>query len=837
MNDITQSLPNVSPISADAALFFGSSGPRNARILFVGESWGDAEAKTCVPLVGQSGQEFDRMLADAGLSRADVFCTNLFNKQPAGNNTELFFYSTAEAKQRGVKAYRGLMCNDFVMESLERLYAQIEAVDPDIVVAMGNYALWALTDHCKIKNETCKYNKQGYKKPTGIMRWRGSQTWTTHGAKRRKCVPIIHPAAILRDWALRYPTVHDLRVRVAPLNKSWEPQWSFWLRPSFEKVMYFIDFCFAKCEREKTWIAVDIETRRKDIACVSLTDTLHSSICIPFMCVERIEGYWTLEEEIAIWRKLRELFSHPNFFLVGQNFNYDAQFINLYLNMRRLADFDTMIAQHVCFPGTPKGLDYLSSLYCDYHLYWKEDGKEWDPNVPEDQLWSYNCVDGVRTLEVAQEQNGLIDKLNLRPQFNEWMECADLGLQITQTGLLVDQQARTQMAIDLMQLREDIAIWCNKVMPFDQTKKSSWLTSPTQLAHIIYDEIGVQKVLHRKTKQPTVDEEALNIIAKREPLLEPIIDAIVHDRNTATIYNNFVARAFDSDGRFRPGVNVCGAETFRWSTSENAFGTGGNMQNVPKEESRKQRKFKQPNVRLLFKSDWAHELGDLDLAGADAQVVAWEADDEELKAAFRAGLKVHAKNALDMFGSSRAGADGRREPLYSQNKQAVHATDYGASARTVALTLGWTVHEAELWQRRWFSLHPNIKEWHRRVEAQLHATRTVSNRFGYRRVYFDRVESLLPQALAWIPQSTVAILTFRAALHLRRQVPWCKILMQVHDSLILQWPVSMHARLNEVRRCITLPVPYPDPLIIQWGLKTSKQSWGNVEDDTWPLAA
>src|SRR5690606_33354553 len=196
---------------------------------------------------------------------------------------------------RHVKAYRGLMCTDFVMQSLERLYAQIEAVDPDIVVAMGNYALWALTDHCKIKNETCKYNKQGYKKPTGIMRWRGSQTWTTYGAKRRKCVPIIHPAAVLRDWALRYPTVHDLRVRVAPPNKSWEPDWEFQLRPSFSEVMDFLDACITRCvdaDGKPVWFAEDVETRRRDVACVSITYDAHNSMCIPIMCVERPEGYW-----------------------------------------------------------------------------------------------------------------------------------------------------------------------------------------------------------------------------------------------------------------------------------------------------------------------------------------------------------------------------------------------------------------------------------------------------------------------------------------------------------------------------------------------------------------
>lgn len=242
---------------------------------------------------------------------------------------------------------------------------------------------------------------------------------------------------------------------------------------------------------------------------------------------------------------------------------------------------------------------------------------------------------------------------------------------------------------------------------------------------------------------------------------------------------------------------------------------------------------KLPNVRRLFIPDKGHIICDADLSGADAQVVAWEADDEDLKSAFRAGLKLHAKNALDIFGPAMAGPDGMKEPFYSDCKAAVHATNYGASARTIAINRGWTVLIAESFQSTWFRLHPGVKKWQERIDDQISTTRMVHNKFGYRRVFFDRIEGLLPTALAWIPQSTVALVCFRGAVQLDKTLPWAEVLLQVHDSIVFQIPFHRESSLPKVQKAITVTVPYPDPLTIPWGLATSRQSWGDIKERNW----
>lgn len=240
-----------------------------------------------------------------------------------------------------------------------------------------------------------------------------------------------------------------------------------------------------------------------------------------------------------------------------------------------------------------------------------------------------------------------------------------------------------------------------------------------------------------------------------------------------------------------------------------------------------------PNVRKLIIPDPNYTLYEADLSGADAQVVAWEAEDDDLKNAFRAGLDVHAKNAEDMWGTEFTKlpeGSHARDKKRQQNKVAIHLTNYGGTARTLANTQGWLVSEGERFQRRWFSLHPGVKsKFHGRVEAGLNASRTVWNKYGFRCVFFDRVDACFGQALAWIPQSTVALTTYYGAFQLEATLPHIEILLQIHDSLVFQIPNTKLPSPQELKSALVVKTPYDDPLYIPWKLAASQKSWGDVK--------
>lgn len=258
-----------------------------------------------------------------------------------------------------------------------------------------------------------------------------------------------------------------------------------------------------------------------------------------------------------------------------------------------------------------------------------------------------------------------------------------------------------------------------------------------------------------------------------------------------------------------------------------------------------------PNIRRMFKTDPGHFLIDVDLSGADAQVVAWEAGDERLKDAFKKGLKVHIQNAIDVWGDEFVEIKERKDDeeknkveegpwtkkyaqKYYEIKRAVHGTNYGGGAKALSAILGWSIGTSTNFQRIWLGKHPEIVQWHRRTEESLQTQRGVVNPFGFRRTYFDRIDGLLPQALAWVPQSTIAINCALGACQVRRALPWVRPRLQVHDSCVFLVPNHKRSELWKVHEYLKVTIPYPDPLTIQWELKCSDTTWGAAQKTPWP---
>lgn len=822
-------------------------GPIPAKIMIVGEAPGADEEIRGTPFVGVSGQELNRMLTEAGISRSECFTTNVCRTRPPKN--DIFTYIALKKNQRTPhhSRIRGQHVLPPIVQGLELLRKEIQMVQPKVIVALGNVSLWALTSQW------------------GITKWRGSQLNLDidMGPPEILVIPTYHPAAILRQWDWRAIGVSDLRrVRgVRDGTVSPRPKWKFRIRSSYDQTISTLQELISLLDaRVITRLSFDIETRAGHIACAGISWSHCDAICIPFMCVERRSGFWTLEQESCIVFYLVRILTHVYAEVVGQNILYDSQYTYRHWHFVPRVVQDTMIAQHSVFSALPKGLAFLASMYCKYYVYWKDEGKDWRKNMGEDQLWNYNCQDCVYTDEVGLALNETVKALGLESVYEFQQKMFWPVLQAMQRGVRIDLGRRDSLITEVHGEIDKRQSFLADVLghPFNPQ-------SPKQMHSLFYEDFKLPVQLKRGKKgepsRPTLDDDAITKLASKEPLIRPITNAIADIRTLSKFLSNFLERPLDIDGRMRCAYNIGGSEsgasapkTYRLSSAENAFGSGTNLQNIPSEKSKSMGKaaartglsfigdpYQFPNIREIFIPDPSYTFFDMDLERADLFVVCWEAEDEQLKTAMRLGVDIHLLNAyvvtnksvpdlLELVETHPKYQDWRRpmKMIREFAKVFCHGTNYTGQPRTMAMHTGRSVQEIERAQNIWFGAHPGIKTWHQRVELQIRKYRFVENKFGYRWYIFDRIEQALAEAVAWIPQSTVSIVINKIWERIYRELPEVQILMQVHDSLPGQLPTArLLELLPRIQECAQITVPYEDPLVIPINIKTSEKSWGD----------
>lgn len=339
------------------------SGPEGARVMIVGEAWGEQEEQVGQPFMGASGQLLNSMLHEAGIMRSECYVTNVVNARPPYNDLTKWMPTKKQDITSKHLLVKGKHVLPIVQEGIESLKWEIGVVKPDLLIALGNTAMWALTG------------------TWGVMKWRGSQMYSDASIVATggiKTVPTIHPAAILREYEWRPTVVNDLRRAAShryPGPYTNVPEWNFIIRPSFETAMTTIARLGDMVVKQPTWIEFDLETSPVHITCAGLSWSRTDAICIPF-CYKDGRHYWSLEEEAAIIYALYQLLTHPNCWVRGQNLLYDCQHTYRWWHFVPNVKQDTMLSHHTMFSGMKKSLDFQASLYCDYYEYWKEMHKD-----------------------------------------------------------------------------------------------------------------------------------------------------------------------------------------------------------------------------------------------------------------------------------------------------------------------------------------------------------------------------------------------------------------------------------------------------------------------------
>lgn len=532
-----------------------SNGPTQTHIMIITDMPGDEDIRRQECLSGSAGWELGKMLNEAGLDRSRCFCTSVLKTKCPD---DLFAETQKKLKE---EPGRYELIGDrwalpMLREGIELVKQEIAAVQPSIIIGLGDLPLFALTGQW------------------GIAKWRGSML----AYEQARFLPTYHPNTVFAQWDLRPVCVQDLRRAYSYQHKDWpKPEWRFRIRPSFLSTLDVLQHLFNLCEREPTLLSVDIETTVGHIACLGIAWSSQDAICIPFTQLGNPEGYWSEAEETEIVWALRALLTHPNCQITGQNFLFDAQYIFRSWLVIPNTPFDTMTTQHTLFPGMQKSLDFICSMHNQHYVFWKDDGKTIGQDGDEEKHWRYNCEDCVRTFEAARSLEKTAQAMHLTEQVAFQNRLFRPVLKMMLRGVLVDREMQKQQARELEKTAKEKLEWIHYVVGYELNPKS-----PPQMVDLFYRQLALPPQKKRGAKGPTCDTSSLAKLVTKEPLIKPLVDRVEDWRSCQVFLGNFLRDKRDTDGRMRCSYNTSGAVTFRFSSSENVFGSGLNLQNIPK---------------------------------------------------------------------------------------------------------------------------------------------------------------------------------------------------------------------------------------------------------------
>lgn len=314
--------------------------------MIVGEAWGVEEEKKQSPFVGPTGYELMRMLGEAGIRRNECYLTNVFNLRPRPTNDIINLCSdTKPSNTNGLPALsRGKYLRPEYLPQVNRLYAEMQRVRPNLTIAVGNTATWALLLN------------------TGITKLRGVVApATAKPIEGFKVLPTYHPSAVCREWSLRPVTILDLKKarREAEFPEIRRPQRTIYIEPSLSDLEWFYDEHLRAAEE----ITFDIETNGDIITCIGFAPSPRVAIVIPFSDPRKADGsYWSREEDILAWEYVKRVLALPCR-KSAQNGLFDINHLWHHgITVRNYAD-DTMLLHHALQPESEKGLGFLGSVY------------------------------------------------------------------------------------------------------------------------------------------------------------------------------------------------------------------------------------------------------------------------------------------------------------------------------------------------------------------------------------------------------------------------------------------------------------------------------------------
>jgi DNA polymerase-1 len=503
---------------------------------------------------------------------------------------------------------------------------------------------------------------------------------------------------------------------------------------------------------------------------------------------------------------------------VGQNLKFDAHVLaNHGVRLGGIAH-DTLLESYVVEVHERHDLDSLARR----HLGWQTISYD-DVTGKGAARIPFSSVEIGRATDYAAEDadcalavhEALYPKIAAEPRLRKVYEEIELPvmavlLKMERNGVLLD---RAKLEAQSHELGKEMLALEEKA--YQAAGQPFNLNSPKQIQEILFERQQLPVKKKTPSGQPSTDEDVLAELALDYPLPKLLLEYRGLAKLKSTYTDKLPKMVQPGTGRVHTTYSQAVAVTGRLASND------PNLQNIPIRTPQGRR------IREAFVAPPGCKIVSADYSQIELRIMAHLSGDEGLRHAFAHGHDVHRATAAEVFGRKldEVSADERRTA-----KVINFGLIYGMSAFGLAQNLGIERTTAQAYIDSYFSRYPGVKRYMDETRDKARADGYVETVFG-RRLWLPEIRSANPQRRAGAEraainapmQGTAADLIKLAMIAvqgwLERERLAAKLIMQVHDELVLEVPERELAQAQQGLRDLMQGVAaLAVPLIVEVGV-------------------
>jgi DNA polymerase-1 len=490
-----------------------------------------------------------------------------------------------------------------------------------------------------------------------------------------------------------------------------------------------------------------------------------------------------------VLRRLKPWFEDPTRKKIGQNVKYDQHVLANYGIALAGVAHDTLLQSYVLESQRAHDMDSLAFRHLGMKTISYADvagkgaGHIGFDQVSIDKATEYSGEDVDITLQL---HGALYPKVKQNPQLDFIYSTIEIPtrevlFRMEREGVLIDASvlsAQSRTLGERMMILEEQA-YREAGQPFN-------LGSPTQLGAILFDKMKLPALKKTATGKPSTDEDVLQQLAADYPLPRLLLEHRALSKLKSTYTDKLPQMVNARTGRVHTCFGQATAVTGRLASTE------PNLQNIPIRTVEGRR------IREAFVAPPGHTLISADYSQVELRIMAHLSGDESLLKAFAAGEDIHRATAADIFGVAIA-------DVTSEQRRYIKAVNfgliYGMSAFGLAQQLGIERGAAAQFIEKYFIRYPGVAGYMQRTRELARAQGYVETVFGRRLWLPDinagggpRRQAAERAAINAPMQGTAADLIKLAMIEVQawldREAVGAKLVLQVHDELVLEAPID-----------------------------------------------